>query len=242
MSAAKSEPTDWLQHQWVVAGVVASAGRFVPIPLVDDVVRAQCRRFVVSRTLAASGAPLSTAGLKPLYGGSGSFLANTLGFIAKVPVRLLLFPVRKFVAIATSVRGVPLEIMETVLMGRTLRRQLSSGQFDPAHAAAMRVALDEAFARMDFRAVRAAIMDALRGVRTWKLSAMRSARRLLSKAPASEATLAANEGVQQSAARVEKVLERPETLRLFEEFDQRFDEAYGRALAAASAAKAAASR
>lgn len=234
---AKSEPVDWLQHQWVMAGVVASAARFVPIPFVDDVVRAQCRRFVVSRTLAAAGSSLSTASLKPLYGGSGTWVARSLDAIAKVPLKLLLFPVRKMVAIATSLHGVPMEIMKTVLLGRTLRRQLSSGQMVPGRAEAMRVALDDAFARMDFRALRAAIMDALRGVRTWKASAIKSARRLSSSTSASEATMPADDGVELSAARIEKILERPETLRLFEEFDRRFDEAYARALAVPSNAK-----
>lgn len=36
---------DWLQHQWVLAGVVASAARFVAIPFVDmDSARKLSRR------------------------------------------------------------------------------------------------------------------------------------------------------------------------------------------------------
>lgn len=63
----------WLVHQWVVAGMVSAAERFVPVPFVDDMVRNQCRKFVVSRTLAAhdrselidevsAGGPAGTAG------------------------------------------------------------------------------------------------------------------------------------------------------------------------------------
>ena len=43
----------WLTHQWVAAGIVSAASRFIPVPFVDDLVRSRCRRFAVSRTLAA---------------------------------------------------------------------------------------------------------------------------------------------------------------------------------------------
>ena len=233
--AAKLAGSDWLQHQWVLAGVVASAARFVPVPLLDDVIRSRCRRFVVSRTLAASDGPLTTKDLEPLYGDSGGWLAGVLGFLAKLPLQLLLFPVRKFVDIVTSVRGVPLDIMRTVLLGRTLRRQLATGTLVAEHAKPMQKALDEAFARMDFRAVRAAIGDAMRGARVWRASAIRSARRMASRDAAPEAAIPAGEGVEKSALRIDEVLQQAETLRLFREFDQRFDEAFARALAAAEA-------
>ena len=42
---------------------------------------------------------------------------------------------------------------------------------------------------------------------------------------AMESELASNEMVDQAASQVESVLRRPETAKLFSEFDQRFDEA-----------------
>ena len=231
--AAKIAGGDWLQHQWVMAGVVASSARFLPVPLLDDVVRSHCRRFVVSRTLAASGSSLAVASLEPLYGDAGGWLKGALGFIGTLLLQLLLFPVRKIVEIVTSVRGVPLDIMRTVLLGRTLRRRLSAGALAPEQAQAMQRALDEAFARMDFRAVRAAIGDAMRGVRAWRTSAIASARRLSSAEAAPDGAMPAGGGVQSSAALIEEVLRQADTLRLFEEFDRRFDDAFARALAAA---------
>lgn len=230
--AAKIAGGDWLQHQWVMAGVVASSARFLPVPLLDDVVRSHCRRFVVSRTLAACGSSLTVASLEPLYGDAGGWLKGALGFIGTLLLQLLLFPVRKFVEIVTSVRGVPMDIMRTVLLGRTLRR-LCAGQLAPEQAQAMQRALDEAFARMDFRAVRAAIGDAMRGVRAWRASAIASARRLSSAEAAPDGAMPAGGGVQSSAALIEEVLRQADTLRLFEEFDRRFDDAFARALAAA---------
>ncbi len=179
----ESDGQDWLQHQWVVAGIIASAARFVPIPFVDDIIRSQCRRFVVSRTLAASDTTLSKSELKALYGGSGGFVAGFVGTLAKAPLKLLLFPIRKFVAVVTSIHGVPLEIMQTVLLGRTLRRQLESGTFDPNQVTNMRLAFEDAFAGMDFHAVRAAITDTLRSVQSWKSSAIDSARKISSSQP-----------------------------------------------------------
>jgi hypothetical protein len=228
---AHGEQTDWLQHQWVIAGVVASAARFVPIPFFDDAIRTQCRRFVVSRTLAASDTPLTTASLKPLYGESGGLVARSLRAMAKAPLKLLLFPVRKIALMATSIHGVPMEIMKTVLLGRTLRRQLSSGQIDPGRAEAMRSAFDEAFARMDFHALRAGISDSLRGVRSWKKSAITMARSLSKRSLAPGEAMPADDRIELTASRVQQVLDRPETTKLFAEFDRRFDQAYAGRLA-----------
>ncbi len=221
-SSADDGP-DWLQHQWIVAGVIASAARFVPIPFVDDTIRTQCRRFVVSRTLAASGAALSTNELQPLYGDSGGFIAGTLGTIAKVPLKLMLFPIRKILSIATSIRGVPMEITHAVLLGRTLRRLLSSEDFDAKQAHAFRFAFDESFSRMDFHAVHAVISDALHGVSNWKSSAIESARALTLPRPDVDEELPATERTETTATRVQESLDHHKTAQLFAEFDQRFD-------------------
>lgn len=225
------EQTDWLQHQWVVAGVVAAAARFVPIPFFDDAIKTQCRRFVVARTLAASGSLLSAGNLKPLYGEPGGLLSRSLRAIAKAPLKLLLFPIRKVVLIATSIHGVPMEIMKTVLLGRTLRRLLSSGRIDPGRAEAVRLAFEDAFSRMDFRTVRAAISDSLRGVRSWRKPAVRMARNLFRRRRGPGETMPTDDQVERTADRVQQVLDQPETARLFEEFDGRFDQAYAARLA-----------
>lgn len=232
----KSDAADWLIHQWVVAGVIASAARFVPIPFADDLIRSQCRRFIVSRTLAASGATLSTNELKPLYGGSGGCVAGCLGVMAKAPLKLLMFPIRKFVAIITSVRGVPLEITQSVLLGRTLHRLLARGDVRASEAETIRVAFEESFARMDFHAVDAAIADALHSIRHWKSSAIKSARLLSVAKSEVDEELPADEQVESAAATVQEALDRPKTLQLFEQFDSRFDAAFERLRTAAKPA------
>lgn len=227
---AQYSSSSWLVHQWVIAGIVSSAARFIPVPFVDDLVRDQCRRFVVSRTLASHERSDSLAEFKPYYSGGGGCFSGCVGSLAKAPLKLLLFPVRKIIAIATSIHGVPLEVMRTVLLGRTLDRFLQTNETagDAQDAAAMRIAFDETFKRMDFRVVRAAILDSLRGIKDLKTSAIKTAKRIAESDGSDAETLSTEEPVDQGASRVQEVLNRPETLELFAEFDRRFDVAIGR--------------
>lgn len=214
-----------LLHRWIVAGIVSASARFIPIPFVDDIVRDQCRRYVVSRTLAAHDSAVTTSDMKAFYASGGGCLAGCLGTLAKAPLKLLLFPVRKIVAVLTSVRGVPMEVMRMVLLGRTLDRCLRDQSVTPSadHSAKMRVAFEESFARMDFRLVRASISDALSGVTDWKSGAMQSAKAVAGPKNAEQEGLNETEEVAAGADKIEEVMQRPETLRLFAEFDQRFD-------------------
>lgn len=225
---AKESPTPKpLLHHWIVAGIVSASARFIPIPFVDDVVRDQCRRYVVSRTLSANGSDIAISELKPFYAsGGGGCLAGCIGTLAKAPVKLLLFPVRKIMALVTSVRGVPMEVMRMVLLGRTLDRYLRERNVFATvdRATKMRTAFDDSFARMDFRVVRAAIADALSSISGWKSAAIKSAEGIAGPKDAEKDGLNETEAVAIGANQIEEVLQRPETLRLFAEFDQRFDE------------------
>lgn len=233
-SRTATEPPGYLIHQWVAAGIVSGASRFIPVPFVDDMVRGQCRRFAVARTLASHSVPISADDLKPYHAVGDGFLSGIAGKVMRVPLKLLLFPIRKTVAVVTSIRGVPLEIIRVVLMGRTLERCLRDGRLvGDRHVAAkiaarMRVAFDEAFARMDFHVIRAATSDALSGVSGWKEAAIASADKLATGEKAVKQDLHTGPEVDTGASRVQEVLDRPETLRLFAEFDRRFDLIFAR--------------
>lgn len=220
----------WLTHQWVVAGIVSSAARFIPIPFVDDIIRSRCRWFVVSRTLASHKRPDLLEDLRPFYDSGGGCLNGCLATAVKAPLKLLLFPVRKLVAIVTSIRGVPLEIMRMILLGRTLDRHLrdESATTDPIQSARMRVAFEESFARMDFRVVRAAMTDALTSVKGWKSAAIAAAQGLTESGSGNEEMIESAPKIDAGAANIQQVLDRPETMELFAEFDRRFDEALTR--------------
>lgn len=220
-----SQPSAWLINQWAMAGIVSAASRFIPVPYAEEAVRYRCRRFVVSRTLLSSKSSVSADALRPYYDTDG-FLNSWTSKILRAPFKLLLFPIRKTVRIITSVRNVPLEIIQIVLLGRTLDRclQMQSLMLDQATAKRMRKAFDVAFSGMDFYVVRAALIDALKSVSGLKSAAVAMATRVSRKEEPTPETLEPSDKVQSGAANVQSVLDRPETLALFAEFDRRFDQ------------------
>ena len=46
-----------LQREWVLCAIAAAASRFIPVPLVDDLVKERAVRTAVSRTWRAHGRP-----------------------------------------------------------------------------------------------------------------------------------------------------------------------------------------
>jgi len=222
-SARKNE--DWLVHQWVAAGIVAAAARFVPLPFVDDVIRDQCRRFVVLRTLAAHGLARELEELEPFYAGTSKGLSGCLVSMFTAPFKLLLFPVRKLVAIVTSIRGVPLEVTRTILLGRTLDRCLDRGEaMSTDHSVAMRKAFEQSFRHMDLRALRAAVRSAMAGVHKLNSAAKADAKRTYDGDRSAE-EINTSPKIDEGAQKVQQVLDRPEILELLTEFDKQFDQA-----------------
>ncbi|TWU20025.1 hypothetical protein [Allorhodopirellula heiligendammensis] len=222
----KTAASNWLVHQWIVAGIVSASARFIPIPFVDDAVRSQCRRFVVSRTLSSHQPAIPIDRLKPYYSDGEGCLQGCLGMALKAPIKLLLFPIRKIASVLTSIHSVPIEVLRLVLLGRTLDRYLSAGRLsgDPLQSAQMRRAFEGAFARMDFRVVRAGMADALSSVRGWKTAATGLAKKLAGRRSVESEELESPPEVEQGAQEIQVFLDRPDTLALFAEFDRRFDE------------------
>ncbi|WP_231744069.1 hypothetical protein [Stieleria neptunia] len=199
----------------------------------DDVIRDRCQRYVVAKTLAAHDAQSCLDQVRPYFGSSAGCVSGCLAMIAKASLKLLLFPIRKVVRVLTSVRGVPLEITRMVLLGRTLDRKLQSGEVPTtAEAERMRVAFEAAFARMDFRAVKAVVNDSLNQVGGWKDAAIAVARDVLdTTADPDKRDLAADPienapQVEEGAKRVDEAMHDPAMLQLFADFDQRFDSEY----------------
>lgn len=230
-----SDPAPWLTHQWVVAGAISASAIFVPVPLVDDYLQSKCRRFAVQKTLQANGMQSVLDQFQPYFEGSGGLFSGLGSMALRAPLKLALFPIRKPLRIVRSVRDVPLEIVRTVLLGRTLDRFLRARRAgapggtapapDEALIADLRRAFDRSFARMDFRMLRAATKDAFMAS-TRLLSAVIAARRK----PAAEGEilndLQNDPAVEAEAKKVEAQISRPEMLSLFREFDARFDKEF----------------
>jgi hypothetical protein len=224
-----SQPSSLLVTQWAVCGIAAAAARFVPVPMLDDVVRAQAVRVAVSRTLRAHGRDYPAGLLEPLWDdpeGRGAGMGRRLKSLS---LRVLLFPVRKYAAVFGAVRGVPNDVMRVLLLARTVDRRLTGGELagpDPdrlhEHARHVRAAVDEAIDGVDLRLLTAALADGLSQGRGLTAAAVAYARRWSTR-PDSEPVLEPEGAVAEGAQRVTEVLRRPEIARLLEDFDAQVD-------------------
>jgi hypothetical protein len=216
---------------WAVCGIAAGAARFVPVPLLDDVVRRRAAQTAVVRTLRAHDRRWSADLAEPLWAepeDAGRGVRGRLGARTKV----LLFPVRKYAALFGAVRGVPSDVARVVLLARAVDRRLQRGALAApdrvqAEARALRQAVDEAVAGMDLRLLTAALADGLsstRGLTTAAVALVRE--RFASPEPAGQVDAGGPpvEGpLAEGAARVMEALRRPEVSALLDRFDAQVD-------------------
>lgn len=215
-----------LLTQWAVCGIAAAAARFVPVPMLDDVVRERAVQVAVLRTLRAHDRDYSSDLLEPLWGegdGSGGFG----GRLREIGTKILLFPVRKYAAVFGAVRGVPTDVMRVVLLARTVERRLEQGELTdtarvPDEARALRRAVDTAIDGMDLRMLTAALADGLSQGKGLTAAAVTFARRRFTKADPEDG-LDPSGPVAEGAERVTEVLRRPEITQLLTRFDTQVD-------------------
>lgn len=221
-----------LVSQWAVCGIAAAAARFLPVPLLDDVVRQRATQLAVVRTLRAHGRTYPADRVAPLWGEpearNGSGLRRRLRAASS---RLLLFPVRKYTAVFGAVRGVPTDVLRVVLLARAvdsrLERDALRGPDGLAEeATALRRAVDEALGRIDLHLLTAAVADGLSGTRGLSTASLAFARRRLGRTDP-EAALEPDAAVSEGAERVSEVLRRPEVVQLLERFDAQVDARLG---------------
>lgn len=233
---ADTRPAPLLVTQWAVCGIAAAAARFVPVPMLDDVVRDRAVQVAVLRTLRAHGRDYPSGLLEPLWEDEqrrGSGLARRMKALG---MRVLLFPVRKYAAIFGAVRGVPTDVMRVVLLARTVDRRLALGELADGTdadrlagaARAVRAAVEEALDGMDLRLLTAALADGLSQGRGLTAAAVAYARRSFTE-PDTEPDTEPAGAVGDGARAVTEVLRRPEIARLLADFDARVDGALTRA-------------
>ena len=213
----------FLQTQWAVCGIAAAAARFVPVPLLDDVVRRRAAQVAVVRTLRAHGRDHPSELVEALWEEPDPARRGVRGRLRGLPRRLLLFPVRKYTAVFGAVRGVPNDVARVVLLARAVDRRLELGELSsparvPDEAAALRRAVDEAIEGMDLRLLTAALADGLsrsRGLTTAAVAFVRG--RLGGDEP--DADVQVDGPLAEGAAEVTQVLRRPEIATLLDHFD-----------------------
>lgn len=232
MTAANSR----LRVEWAACAIAAAASRFIPVPLLDDAVKGRATQVAVVRTLRAEGRTYPAAAVAPLYEGVESFRGGAMKYARSIPRRLVLFPVRKYVALFGAVKGVPTDVMVVLLLARTTQRAAARGDLAgddvssvQEEAVRIRKAFDRTVDEMDLRLFAGALRDALSGSRGLARSAVLYARNTFGRDDArteAETGRGLDPGgeVGQSAARVDQVLDRPDVVKQLEEFDRRLDQ------------------
>lgn len=221
-----------LTTSWAVCGIAAAAARFLPVPLLDDVVRQRATRLAVVRTLRAHGRSDAAELVQPLWGEPQGRGGAGLGRrLRAASTRVLLFPVRKYTAVFGAVRGVPTDVLRVVLLARTVDRRLDRGALAgpdglAEEAEALRRAVDDAIAGLDLRLLTAGLADALSGSRGLSTAAVAFARRRLGRHDP-DAALDPDAPLAEGAQRVVEVLRRPEVVQLLERFDAQVDARLG---------------
>jgi hypothetical protein len=232
-----TEPGRQLIGEWAVCAIAAAAARFIPVPLLDDAVKFRAIRIAVLRTLRANGRTYSSDVVEPLYAGvdaaSSGMVRRAFRYLATVPRRVILFPIRKYVALFGSVRGVPTDVMTVVLLARTVHRCLVEGRLADAdqdrlraEAVQIRAAFDRALDGMDLRLFTGALSDGLSQGRGLTSAAVAYARKTFGRSDGdsqSAGELAPGGAVGAGAEQIEQVMRRPEIARLISEFDATFD-------------------
>src|SRR4051794_16346729 len=116
MDSTVADPPRQLVVEWAVSGIAAAASRFIPIPMLDEAVKDSATQFAVHRTLRANGRTYDDEAVEELYAGIDSRRAALVRGVASSMRKIVFFPVRKYVAIFGSVRGVPNDVMRVVLL------------------------------------------------------------------------------------------------------------------------------
>jgi hypothetical protein len=236
--ALASAPTTAELRLRITAGILYAACRFVPVPLVDDLLREQITGWMVRATLPGA---LPRKGIEPLWSSSAGCLGGCLGSLLWVPVKLLLFPIRKILSVVLGVRWVSRDLAEMLLLGRVLDHAVQRGLLGAAHGGVpsgggeardvgelarqsreLRRAFDVALSASDTRFLGALFATALcpiRGLVAAALRTLRSLRRERAEAP----TLTGDDKVviEGSVSRIEALLAQPEVKRFIAEFDVR---------------------
>ncbi len=225
------------RHLLIVCALLSAAARFVPVPLLDDVVRERVRQYLVSRLLRQSGRTFGSARVGPLWKDASGCASGCLALLWRIPVAIILFPIRKLIAIVTAVHGFAKDVADSLLFGGALARALERGLLaegspEPlllSESTAVRDAYQAAVMGVDKALLTTALAGALGSVQGLRGAAVRAARSLVRSvspvAPEAPADAADRQVVEQGADAVEQTLEQPEIARVLADFDARFDAA-----------------
>jgi hypothetical protein len=201
--------------------------RYVPLPILDDVVRDRIGRLVVARAASAQKIALEPAEIAML-GSSSEGCVGCLFALLWLPVKLILSPFRALLGVALGIRWASRDLVEIFALGRTIDRLLQDGRYPLAspletrlaYARDARRAFDAARRGLDTHAVQGLLSVALGPLRKALPAAMRPLRRFWN----GDDPEATPEAVA-PASRLMAALDDPRMKELLEAIDRRFDDA-----------------
>lgn len=208
----------------------------VPVPFLDDVLRARALQLLVSRTLRAHGRTYGSAKVAPLYGDTRGLVEGCAVFVVLLPIRLLLFPVRKFLAWVMAVKHLARDFAESLLLGRALDAALAAGRLpEGADASALRAeadlvrrAFENALAGIDVALLGSVLRRSLRSVAGLPRAAIAAVQRLRRRDdaadPGAELSGAQQRAVDEGTSRLRAVLDTPEIAAMLARFDAKLAE------------------
>lgn len=244
-----------LQREWVLCAIAAAAARFIPVPVVDDLIRTRATRTAVARTWAAYDRPDAPGAVAILADDTSSVWTGLARSVVRLPLKLLFFPIRKVVRMITAVRGVSAELVGVVLLARSVERCLGTGWFTGSdqrlleqQARLVRRAHEQVIRNADLRVLNQAVGAALREVGGLREQAEAFARRTFGRGagrgagrgdgrgdgqstapgaqtPGAPLPTAQEAQVEQGVQEIVAVLDRPEIARILADLDRRFDTA-----------------
>lgn len=225
--ALAGEPTPAALRNRILAGLLYAAGRFVPVPLVDDLLRAQVTRWMVSLAVPP-GLPKEAS--RPLWADDEGCLQGCLRWSYMLTIKLLLFPIRKLLALLLSVRSVSRDLAQILLLGRVIDHARETGLLDPElpptelkrRSAAIRKAFVTAMQGHDVRFFTTLLRTAIGPVRTVVRAAVRTLRSLR-RTRAAAPTVGEGEKpvIDASVSRIQRAMEQSEIQEFLREFDRR---------------------
>jgi hypothetical protein len=151
--------------------------------------------------------------------------------LIKLPLKLLLFPIRKIMAWLGAIRTLAADLSMMLLLGRALDRTLTRGMLSEPdtleqQAKHIRLAYEGAADGFDLSLLRRHLARALGKVSGLVAAAARAARRLFRRGAPDDVKVelgSERETVEAGASQVEAVLNDPEVIALIERFDSEFD-------------------
>ncbi|MBK7586750.1 MAG: hypothetical protein IPI67_42010 [Myxococcales bacterium] len=221
------------ERSLVLSALLYAACRFVPLPFADDVFRSAVGRLIVGRALELHGRSFSAKEVAPLYSESVGCTSGCLMALPMILAKLILFPLRKLLALLGAARGISRDLCTALLLGRSVERCLvrgllpEGGERRESDAKLIRGSFDRALAASDLSTSRLLLgAAALASKRSLAAAGRAVAAMFQKRSDASPGELAEEErdAVNQGAENLEGALDDPRVVQEIEAFDARFDE------------------